>query len=447
MTTNLTKGHITKTLLIYSVPMMISIIFQQMYSIVDSIVVGQYVGENALAAVVASFPITMILIAVASGSSIGSSVVIGQLFGAKSLTKMKTTINTALITAFAISGILTVLGIVFGNPLLQMMKTPAEIIVDSRAYLFIYIYGFIFLMVYNVCNGIFTALGNSRIPLYFLIGSSLTNVGLDLFFVIGLNMGVAGAAWATFISQGVAMLLSITVLLNKLTHIHTDEKPEKFSKDSLQNLSRVALPSILQQSFIAIGNLFVQGEINGYGASVIAGYGSAVRLNTFAIMSINTLASGISGFTAQNYGAKQFDRIEKGFKTGIAIVSVVVTPFVIVFLLLSSQMIGIFIKEDSEQAIRTGIMFLRIVAPFYYIVAVKIISDSLLRGSGNMKPFVIATFADLLMRVIFVYILSYAFKNSDILWAAWPIGWCVSMVLSLFYAVSQIKRMKRLKAE
>ncbi|MDD2269647.1 MAG: MATE family efflux transporter [Eubacteriales bacterium] len=442
MTRDLTKGNITKTLLLYSLPMMGSVIFQQMYNIADSVIVGKLIGEDALATVTASIPVTMLLVAVATGFSIGSSVIISQQFGAKDMTAMKTSANTALIYAAGVSVLLSAIAMLLCNPLLKLMNTPQSIFNDSAAFLYINILGFVFLMVYNTCTGIFTALGNSKLPLYFLIGSSTLNVVLDLIFVSIFNMGIRGVAWTTVIAQGLAMVLSLTVLLKKLKEIETTQKPSLFSKTAVKKLNKIALPSILQQSFIAIGNLFVQGEINGYGQAVIAGYGSAVKLNTFCIMSINTLASGISSFTAQNYGAKRYDRIEKGYKTGILIVSAVVTPFIILYLLFGSQLVGIFMKEESVQALSVGVNFLRIVSPFYYIVAVKIISDSLLRGSGNMRSFVIATFADLLMRVIFLYILSFVFKSADWLWASWPIGWGVSMVISLVYALRQIKYMK-----
>ena len=446
MVKDLTTGNIAKTLLLYSLPMMASIIFQQFYNIADSIIVGQLVGEEALAAVTASLPIIMILIAVATGFSIGSSVIISQQFGSKDIVGMKTSANTALIYASIVSVSMSVVGMLIASPLLKLMNTPEEIFADSVAYLYIIIIGFSFLMLYNTCNGIFTALGNSKLPLYFLILSSLLNVGLDLLFVGSFKWGVAGAAWATAISQAVAMVLALSVLIKRLGDIKTDVKPSVFSKLAVKKLNKVALPSILQQSFIAIGNLFVQGEINGYGQAVIAGYGSAVKYNTFAVMSINTLANGISSFTAQNFGAKQFERIEKGFKIGILIVCAVVTPFLLLFLLTGPQLVGFFLKEESVAAIETGVRFLNIVSPFFYVVAVKIISDSLLRGAGNMKSFVIATFTDLLMRVLAVYALSYLFGNADWLWAAWPIGWCVSMVISLGYAIKQIKYMKLQKS-
>ena len=442
MTKDLTKGHITKTLLLYSLPMMGSMIFQQLYNIADSVIVGKLIGEEALAAVTSSAPITMLLVAVATGFSIGSSVIISQQFGAKDMTAMKTSANTALIYAGGVSIILSIIALLLCNPLLKLMNTPASIFNDSSAFLYINILGFSSLMLYNTCNGIFTALGNSKLPFYFLIGSSTLNVVLDLIFVGFFKMGIRGVAMTTVIAQVLAMTLSLTVLLKKLKEIQTEHKPALFSKTAVKKLNKIALPSILQQSFIAIGNLFVQGEINGYGQAVIAGYGSAVRLNTFAIMSINALATGVSSFTAQNYGAKRYDRIEKGYKSGILIVSAVVTPFIILFLLLGSPLVSVFLKEESLQALETGINFLRIVSPFYFIVAVKIISDSLLRGSGNMRSFVIATFTDLLMRVIFLYLLSFIFKSADWLWAAWPIGWCVSMVISLLYAIKQIKYMK-----
>ena len=244
MVRDLTTGSIAKTLLLYSLPMMASIIFQQFYNIADSIIVGQLIGEEALAAITASIPIIMILIAVATGFSIGSSVIISQQFGSKDIVGMKTSANTALIYASLVSVSMSVVGMIIASPLLKLMNTPDEIFASSVGYLYIIIIGFSLMMLYNTCNGIFTALGNSKLPLYFLIISSVLNIGLDLLFVGVFKWGVIGAAWATVVSQVVALVLSLSVLLKRLSEIKSKTKPEIFSKLAVKMLNKVALPSI-----------------------------------------------------------------------------------------------------------------------------------------------------------------------------------------------------------
>ena len=311
MITDLTEGNISKKLWAFSIPMLISVIFQQLYNIADSVIAGKFIGEDALAAVGASYPITMIYMAIAIGSNIGCSVVISQLFGAKSYQDMKTAISTTFITCGILSTLLTMVGMATSKLLLRIINTPENIFADASIYLNIYIGGLIFLFLYNVCTGIFTALGDSRTPLYFLIGSSLGNIFLDGFFVIILKMGVAGIAWATFICQGISCVLSIIILGLRIRAIKTEGNKVLFSGRMFIKISYVAIPSILQQSFISVGNILIQSLINGFGSAVIAGYSAAIKLNTFCITSFTTLANGLSSFTAQNIGANKPERVQK----------------------------------------------------------------------------------------------------------------------------------------
>lgn len=440
MIKDLTEGTPSKVLWKFSIPMLISSMFQQVYNIADSMIAGKFVGENALAAVGASYPITMIFMAIALGSNVGCSVIISQYFGAKKYEAMKTAVTTTFIASAVLSMVLTLAGILFCHPLMKLMQTPANIFSDASLYLEIYIGGLIFLFLYNICTGIFNALGDSKTPLYFLVGSSIGNIILDLVFVICFHMGVAGVAWATFIAQGISGMVSVVTLAKRLRKIAISGTPTFFSWQMLGRISYVAIPSILQQSFISIGNLFVQGVINSFGSAAIAGYSAAVRLNTFAITSMTTLSNGLSSFVAQNIGAGKIQRVQQGFHTGMKMVEVVALPFVIAYFFFANTMLKLFMNQGSELAMGIGSDFMHIVAPFYFVVAMKLIIDGVLRGSGAMKFFMIDTFTDLILRVVLAFLLSNVFGIRGV-WISWPIGWVLGTLLAgIFYKKGVWKR-------
>lgn len=441
MIKDLTEGNPQSLLWRFTIPMFISVIFQQMYNIADSVIAGKFAGEEALAAVGASYPITMIFMAIAVGSNIGCSVVISRLFGAKRYRQMKTAIYTILVSAMVMSVILTLAGLAGSRGLMRMIRTPENIFAAGDLYLRIYIGGFLFLYLYNVSTGIFTSLGDSKTPLYFLIGSSLGNIVLDYWFVAGLHWGVAGVAWATFLAQGVACVLALITMLFRLQTVETDGKPEIFSFEMLKQVSMIAVPSILQQSFISVGNIFVQGVVNSFGSSVIAGYSGAIKLNGFAVTSFTTLGNGVSSFTAQNIGAGKVDRVKEGMKGGARMCILLTVPFVIVYVGFAGSVMSLFMKEESAMAMNTGVAFLRITSPFFLLVALKLASDGVLRGTGSMKEFMVATFTDLILRVVLAFVLSVPFGTTGV-WMSWPIGWVVGMTLSLYFNRKVMKRLE-----
>lgn len=441
MNRDLTVGVPRSVVWRYTLPMFLSVIFQQLYNIADSIIAGNYAGEDALSAIGASYPVTMIFMAIAVGSNVGCSVVISQFYGAKDFRSLKTAVSTGLIASLVLSAVLTVVGVSVTGSMLEALKTPDNIFADASDYLAIYIAGFSFLFVYNVCTGIFQSLGDSRTPLWFLIASSIANVGLDLLFVAKFGWGVAGAAWATFLAQGAACLLAFVALLLRMHKIKVDSPAKRFSFSMLGRISRIAVPSILQQSFVSIGNLLIQGLINSYGSSVIAGYSAAIKLNTFAITSCSTLANGVSGFTAQNVGAEKYRRISAGFRAGAGMAAGVAVGFSVLYVILSRGAIELFMQDGSALAYDTGIHFLRIVAPFYVAVAIKIVADGVLRGTGSMRQFMITTFTDLILRVLLAYLLHRRFGTTGI-WMSWPVGWVISSALSLlFYCKNEFHRL------
>lgn len=431
MITDMTTGKPASVLWRFSLPMLVSSMFQQVYNIADSVIVGQLCGDDALAAVGASYSITMIFMAFALGCNAGCSVVISQFFGAKKYTLTKTAVNTSYISVLSLSVILTVLGCIFCRPMLTLLNTPENIFDDGAAYLDIYTYGLLFLFLYNICTGIFTSLGDSQTPLIFLIASSVVNIGLDYVFVGPLGMGVAGAAWATFAAQGLAGIMAFFVLNRRIrTKIISDEKPKIFSGAIFKKICFISVPSILQQSFVSVGNLFVQTVVNRFGSSVIAGYSAAVKLNTFTITSFGTLANGLSNYTAQNIGAEKLDRIKQGFKTSVIMGFAVAVPFTAAYGIIPQLCMQLFLSPDKADAVNAGIAFLRTVSPFYIVVAVKLMTDGIHRGACAMRWFMASTFTDLVIRVVLAFVFADLW-GSDGIWLSWPFGWTISAILIL----------------
>lgn len=436
MNKDLTIGEPSRVLLKFCLPLFGSVIFQQLYNVADSFVAGKFVGEAALAAVGNSYEVTLIFIAFGFGCNIGCSVIASQLFGAKRFGQMKTAVFTALIATGVLCTVLMALGFGFSRQLLEWIHTPAEILADSRLYLDIYILGLPFVFFYNVSTGIFSAMGDSKTPFYFLAASSVSNIGMDILFTTALSTvftrGVDGVAWATFLCQGVSCILAMIFVFRRFERIETEEKPKLFSWKLLGKISVVAVPSILQQSFISVGNIIIQGVINSFGSAVIAGYSAAVKLNNLVITSLTTLGNGISNFSAQNLGAGKMDRIRSGFRAGLRLVWTLCIPFALLYFFLGKRLVYIFLDDGSGEAMQTGVMFLRIVAPFYFVVAAKLVSDGVLRGMGRMRQFMTATFTDLALRVVLAFGLSKLWGVTGI-WLSWPIGWSVATVMSLFF--------------
>ena len=433
MNKDLTTGNPGKVLWAFCLPLFGSIIFQQLYNIADSWVAGKFIGENALAAVGNSYEITLIFIAFAFGCNIGCSVITSMHFGAKEYSKMKTAISTSIITSAVTCVILMLIGILGSDALLKLMNTPEEVYADSKLYLDIYVWGLPFVFFYNIATGIFSALGDSRTPFRFLAVSSVSNVGMDILFVKSFKMGVAGVAWATFICQGISCVLALVVVLLRLKKIKTEEKFSKFSLPAMKSFIGVAVPSTIQQSFVSVGNIIIQSYINGFGPAVMAGYSAGVKLNNLVISSYTTFGNGISNYVAQNIGAGKYERINEGFKAGIKIIWALTVPFVLIYMLAPNALLNFFLDSPSAEAIRSGVLYLRILAPFYFVVSVKLMADSILRGATKMNYFMIATFTDLLLRVVLSIILSKTSLGYIGIWCSWPVGWVVATICSFIF--------------
>ena len=446
MNKDLTVGKPSTVLWQFCLPMFGSIVFQQLYNIADSLVAGKFVGEDALAAVGNSYEITLIFIAFAFGCNIGCSVIVSRFFGAKQYEDMKTAVTTSLIGCAVLVVVLMGIGLLGCDALLELINTPDEILANSALYLDIYVLGLPFMFFYNVATGIFSALGDSKTPFLFLAASSTSNIFMDILFVTAFQMGVAGVAWATFLCQGVSCILAMWVVAKRMMTIRTQRKPALFSWSMLGKISVIAIPSILQQSFISVGNIVIQSVVNSFGASVIAGYSASVKLNNLVITSFTTLANGISNYTSQNLGAGKPDRMRQGYAAGVKLVWALCVPLAALYFFAGRQLLFLFMNEPTGTAIDTGILFLRIVAPFYFLVSVKLVSDGVLRGCALMIQFMISTFADLILRVALAVGLSATALGSDGIWLSWPIGWTVGTALSLFFCLRAIGKARNTAA-
>lgn len=433
MNKDLTVGKPQSVLWAFCLPLFGSIVFQQLYNIADSLVAGKFVGEDALAAVGNSYEITLIFIAFAFGCNIGSSVIVSQFFGAKKYAEVKTAARTAIISSTVLCIILMLVGMAGSEALLHAINTPENVFADSLLYLKIYVWGLPFVFLYNIATGIFSALGDSKTPFYFLAASSTSNIAVDILFVTAFHMGVAGVAWATFLCQGVSCVLALIFVFRRLETIPKEGKGEFFSFPILKKIAIIAIPSILQQSFISVGNIMIQGIINGFGSGVMAGYSASIKLNNLVITSFTTLGNGISNYTAQNIGAQKYGRVKEGFSAGLRMVWLLCIPLVLLYILGGNILVGFFMNDPSPTAMSTGVTILRILSPFYFVVSAKLVADGILRGAGLMNKFMVATFTDLIIRVVLAFTLSKTSLGATAIWYAWPIGWSIACVLSILF--------------
>ncbi len=436
MVKNLTEGKPLQVLFFFALPMLAGNLFQQLYNMVDSMVVGRFVGADALAAVGSSFPIVFLSVALAAGLSMGCTVVISQQFGAGHIREMKTTISTALISLLSLSVLVMVLGEILAAPLLSMLKTPSNIMADSLVYLRIYFGGAVFLFVYNTLNAIFNALGDSKTPLCFLILSTIINIVLDLTFVIKFSMGVAGVAWATLIAQGVSAVLSFIVLVGRMKKMQEErvyeEKRRLFERSAVGRIAKIGVPSMIQQSIVSFSMLMMQGLVNSYGSTFIAGYTAATKIDTLAMMPNMNFSNAMSSYTAQNIGAGREDRVQQGYKANIFMVVVFSVAVTAVIYLFGPYLLNLFMDSNTDaDAIGYGMKYMRTVSVFYILMGVMFTSNGLLRGAGDMTAFMASSLFNLISRVVIAYSMAH-FIGEGAIWWSIPIGWGIGAAISFF---------------
>ena len=418
-----------QALLIFCLPIMIGNLFQQTYTMADSAIVGRFVSEQALAAVGASYSLTNIFICIAMGGGIGASVIVSRYFGAKDYGKMKSAVFTAFITFLAVSILLGSFGLLFSEKIMVLLNTPADVLDLSVEYLKIYFLGLPFLFMFNVLSSMFNALGKSRIPLYFLIFSSLFNIVLDIIMVTHFQMGVAGVAWATLIAQGISAVLSFLVFMDVLRKLK-EQAPTVFSGQELILMTKIALPSILQQSTVSIGMMLVQSVVNSFGSQVLAGYSAGMRVDSIFVVPMMAIGNALSSYTAQNIGAQRLDRVVEGYHVANRMVLVFAVVICVIIQCFHGSMITLFLgDEGTALAISTGENYLTFLGFFYCLIGFKMAVDGLLRGAGDMKMFTVANLVNLFIRVALSVTLAPKL-GVQMVWYAVPIGWLANWTIS-----------------
>lgn len=449
MVNNLTEGKPLKLLFFFALPMVIGNLFQQLYNMVDSMVVGQFVGEDALAAVGSSFPVVFLAVAVAAGLSMGCTVVISQLFGAGQIREMKVTVSTALISLGGIGLVIMGIGELAAEPLLKLLGTDPDIMADSLSYLRIYFGGAVFLFLYNSLNGIYNALGDSKTPLVFLMISALTNIVLDLLFVIRFQMGVAGVAWATLIAQGVCAFFSFFVMVKRLRKMENEPASRNvkfafFEAVAARRIAKVGIPSMLQQSVVSLSMMMMQGLVNSYGKVFVAGYTAASKIDTLAMLPNMNFSNAMSSYTAQNIGAGKTDRVKQGYRASMLMVlifSVVITAAIYLF---GPNLLGLFLKQGAEgSAMSYGLKYMQTVSVFYVLMGFMFVGNGLLRGAGDMGAFMLSSMSNLFVRVATAYLLARYIGSSAIWWSI-PTGWAAGSVFSFLRIKSGKWKLKKL---
>jgi len=419
-----------KALFIFALPMIIGNFFQQFYTMADSIIVGRYVSENALAAVGASNSLTTVFISIAIGGGIGASVITSRHFGAKCYDRMLLSIRTAIISFLAISLVLGLFGLIFSTQIMIALNTPDNILSQASDYLSIYFIGLPFLFMYNILSSMFNALGKSRIPLYLLIFSSIFNIVLDLAMVRIFNLGVIGVALATLIAQGISALLAFLIFFKELK-LYGNSKIKYFDKNEFSDMTRVALPSILQQSTVSIGMMLVQSVVNSFGSEVLAGFSAASRIESLCIVPMAATGNAISSYTAQNIGAGRFERVRQGYRQAYIILFGFAAAICLALELAYRPLILMFIGEEGTGlALETGTEYIKFLGWFFILIGLKMTTDGVLRGAGDMKMFTVANLVNLSIRVIMATTLAPVY-GVHMVWTAVPIGWAANYTISL----------------
>lgn len=436
---DLTTGKEGKLILQFAAPMLLGNVFQQLFSVVDSIVVGNFVGKEALAAVGASFPVIFVMVSMIIGLVMGTTVVISQYFGAKDFVKVKRAIDTMYITSFFASLAISVAGIFLSGPILKLLGLPDELMPEAVKYLKIYFFGTIIIFGYNGTSAVLRGLGDSKTPLYFLIVATVANIILDLLLIAVFDLGVAGAAYATVFSNGIALLLAI-VYLNK-THrfIRIAVRGLNFDMEVFRHSVRIGLPTGVQQTLVAMGMLALMGIVNQFGTNVIAAFSVASRLDAVAVIPAMSFSMALSTFVGQNIGANKLDRIRTGLISTVKMMVIVtiVTTLSIVFF--GHFMINLF-TSDAE-VIRLGDQYLTIVSLFYIFFTLMFIYAGVMRGAGDtLIPMFISLLSLWLIRIPFAWFMSGKIGVTGIWWAI-PAGWFVGLSLSyLYYKTGRWKR-------
>ena len=437
---DMTQGPITRQIIFFAVPMMIGLLFQQLYNAVDSIVVGQFVGKEALAAVGSTASIINTLVGFSAGLATGSSVVISQCYGAHDNKSLREAVHTTVGLTFILSAIFTVLGWVLVNPLLKLMSTPPDVMREAQAYLRIYFSGITGLLFYNMGSGILRAVGDSTRPLYFLCFSAVLNTLLDLLFVIVFHMGVEGVGYATILAQAISAVLVLTVL----THDHAPYgirwRELRISLPMFKRIFSIGMPAGIQQAITAFSNVFVQSYVNHFGSACMAGWSTYNRLDMFLFIPPQSIGMAVTTFVGQNYGARQLDRARTGVKRALTIAIGCTVSLSVLMMVFASTFIRFFTTDPDVMAY--GVRFIYQISPFFICTCFNQILAGALRGVGNSKtPMVIMLISFVGIRQAFLFTVKMLGNSLSWIAMAYPVGWLAcSTLLLICYSRSKIVR-------
>ncbi len=429
---SLTEGSIWKGILLFALPVFLGNVFQQLYNAFDAWCVGNYIGDDALAAVSSSGSLIFMMVSFFNGLSMGAGVVIARAFGAKRHDEMRKAIHTAIAFGLVTGAALTVAGVALTPTILRWMGTPAEVLPQSITYFRYYFCGGLFVVMYNIFVGILHAVGDSRHPLYYLMISATVNVGLDMLFVAGFGWGVGSAAIATTISQGISALLCCIHLLRTKEVYQVKLKEVRFHKKSLIDIVRYGLPSGVQNSVIALANVVVQSNINSFGKAAMAGCGSYSKLEGFVFLPVTCFTQALSTFVGQNLGAGKYDRVKKGVGFGIACCCILSELIGIGCYFLAPQLIGFF--SETREAIDFGVSHMRTICLFYFLLAFSHCIASIMRGAGKATvPMFTMLGCWCLFRVAYITVaVKLVNRLTTVSWA-YPITWTLSSIVFLIY--------------
>ncbi|MGG5419809.1 MATE family efflux transporter [Clostridioides difficile] len=428
---DLTTGHEGKSIFFFAMPMLIGSLFQQLYNTADSIIVGRFIGKEAMAAVSGANPIMFLLVAALMGVRLGFSILVSQFYGSGDLKKVKATIDTTYILLFIGSILISILGIVFGGPMLKLMNTPESVFTQSKLYLTIIFSGILFSAGYNSVSAILRGLGDSVTPLYFLIIATILNIVLDLTFIVVLRMGVEGVALATIMAQAVSFIISIIYLNKKHEVLKFKIKGIVYDNKIFKDGLRLGLPSGVQQMLFSIGNMALQFLVNSYGTSAMAAFGAGLRIENFISLPIMNLGSAVSTFVAQNIGAGENERVKKGIRESIKMTLVLAVTVIALILLFRENLIALF--NTDKDVIKIGSSYLFIIGPFFLFIGTSFVLSSAMKGAGDSMFALISSIVSLwLGRLPASYMLS-KFFGTDGIWMGIPFGWTLGLIVTVIY--------------
>ena len=430
---DMTKGSITKHLINFALPLMVGNLFQQLYNMVDTWVVGNFVSNEAFSAVGTVTPIINMLIGFFLGLSSGAGVVISQYYGAQREEKVRQAVHTSMVLTFLLGIVFTAAGILMTPLMLRLMKTPAEVAPEQTTYLTIYFAGVMGLLIYNMGSGILRAVGDSRRPFYFLLVSAVLNTGLDLLFVLKFGMGVEGVAYATIIAQAVSALLTVWVLLRAEGCIRLELRALRMTWSVLKQIVAVGIPAALQMAVTAFSNVFVQGYINYFGADCMSGWTAYTKVDQLVILPVQSISMAGTTFVGQNLGVGDTPRAKKGVRTALYLSFAVTAVLLVPVRLLAPELTAFF--NQKPEVVSYGALLLRLLSPFYFFFCINQVYSAALRGAGNSQvPMVIMLGSFVVFRQIYLYIMSHYISNALLpLAMGYPAGWLVCSAATLLY--------------